>query len=179
MFGGPLLALTIAAGGMISPVGMLNALVMSYSRVPYAMAEDGYLPRAFTWTTRHTHAPWVSIVVCAAAWALCLPLGFDRLIQLDIMLYGAALLLEFVALLALRLREPNLPRPFRSPGGVLGIVVLMLGPAFVLVMAMVRGHQEHEGATNPIVLGAALAVAGVVLYFAARSAKSRPAAESA
>ena len=43
--GGPLLGLAVVAGGMINGVGMFNALVMSYSRLPVAMAEDGMLPR--------------------------------------------------------------------------------------------------------------------------------------
>ena len=44
--GGPLLGMSIAAGGVITGVGMFNALVMSYTRLPMAMAEDGMLPRA-------------------------------------------------------------------------------------------------------------------------------------
>ena len=46
--------------------------------------------------------------------------GFERLIIIDILLYGASLSLEFVALVVLRIREPELPRPFRVPGGMFG-----------------------------------------------------------
>ena len=47
MLGGPLLRVGLALGGMISGFGMFNALVMSYSRLPLAMAQDGMLPQAF------------------------------------------------------------------------------------------------------------------------------------
>ena len=47
MLGGPLLRVGLALGGMMSGFGMFNALVMSYSRLPLAMAQDGMLPRIF------------------------------------------------------------------------------------------------------------------------------------
>ena len=66
----------LVAGGMMSAFGMFNALVLSYSRLPYAMAQDGMLPAAFAKLTRRTGVPWASVVVLATAWALCLGLGF-------------------------------------------------------------------------------------------------------
>ena len=93
---------------------MTNALLLSYTRVPYAMAVDGLLPRVLTRLHPKTGAPWVAILVCAFAWCLCLPLGFEKLILLDIMIYGIALLLEFVALVVLRVREPRMPRCDRA-----------------------------------------------------------------
>ncbi len=97
----------VVLGGMMSAFGMFNALVMSYSRLPLAMARDGMLPKIFAKTSARTQAPWVAIIACATCWALCLGLGFKRLVTLDIMLYGAALMLEFVTLVALRIREPQ------------------------------------------------------------------------
>ena len=95
----------IVLGGMMSAFGMFNALVLSYSRLPLAMARDGMLPKIFAIRSKKTQAPWVAIVVCATCWALCLGLGFRRLITLDIMLYGASLMLEFVTLVALRIKS--------------------------------------------------------------------------
>ena len=43
----------------------------------------------------------------------CLGLGFKRLVQIDVMLYGALVLTEFVSLIVLRRKEPQLVRPFR------------------------------------------------------------------
>ena len=50
---------------------------------------------------------------CGVAWALALGFSYERLISIDLLLYGASLVLEFGALLVLRVREPWLPRPFR------------------------------------------------------------------
>ena len=92
----------IVLGGMTSAFGMFNALVLSYSRLPLAMARDGMLPKFFGKTSARSQAPWVAIIFCATCWALCLGLGFTRLVTLDIMLYGISLMLEFVTLVALR-----------------------------------------------------------------------------
>src|SRR5262249_30281342 len=89
-FGFEWLRFFIVLGGMMSAFGMFNALVMSYSRLPLAMAWDGMLPKIFAKTSKRTNAPWFAILVCAACWALCLGLGFSRLITLDIMLYGSS-----------------------------------------------------------------------------------------
>src|SRR5256712_7337533 len=112
LLGGPLLRVALVLGGMFSAFGMFNALVMSYSRLPLAMAQDGMLPQVFARVHPRTGAPWVAILACAVCWATCLGLGFERLVTLDVLLTGTSLVLEFIALVALRVREPNLERPF-------------------------------------------------------------------
>jgi amino acid transporter len=166
--GGPMLGIAIVVGGMICGAGMFNSLVLSYSRVPLAMAQDGFLPRIFARLNPKTGAPWVSIVACAACWTACLTLGFERLVEIDVMLYGLALLLEFVALIVLRVREPNLLRPFRVPGGIVGCVLWALGPLVVLLLAGYRGRSEMAGPISALLLGALLVAAGVAVYAIAR-----------
>ena len=68
LIGGPWLRLALVLGGMMSAFGMFNALVMSYSRLPLAMAQDGMLPRVFARVHPRTRTPWVAIVVCATGW---------------------------------------------------------------------------------------------------------------
>ena len=75
--GGRGFGLAVVAGGMLCGLGMMNALVLSYSRVPMAMAQDGMLPRVLARRDARTGAPWVSIVACAVASSLSLGLGFD------------------------------------------------------------------------------------------------------
>ena len=173
--GGRWLELAVVAGGMICGLGMTNALLLSYARVPYAMALDGLLPRALTRLHPKTGAPWVAIVVCAVAWCLCLPLGFEKLVLIDIMLYGVALLMEFVALVVLRVREPQLPRPFRAPGGTVGAALLGIGPTALIALAIVRSYGETAGPVNALGFGVGIGVAGVGAYFIAR--KTKPVAD--
>jgi amino acid transporter len=170
LVGGPLVArafrVALVMGGMMSAFGMFNALVMSYSRLPLAMAQDGMLPAVFGKLQSKTRAPWVSILVLATGWALCLGIGFERLVTLDVLLYGMSLMLEFVALIALRIKEPDLRRPFRVPGGMPGAILLGVFPALLLVFSVVHGQDEHILGMNGLVFGALLIAAGFLVYFA-------------
>jgi amino acid transporter len=165
MLGGPLLRVGLALGGMISGFGMFNALVMSYSRLPLAMAQDGMLPKVFGKLHPRSRAPWVTILVCATGWAMCLGLGFERLIIIDILLYGASLSLEFVALIVLRIREPELPRPFRVPGGMFGAVAVGIAPMLLLGFSVLRSQSEQVLGISAFAFGMLLIAAGAVAYF--------------
>ena len=164
LLGGPLLRVGLALGGMISGFGMFNALVMSYSRLPLAMAQDGMLPQIFARLHPRSRAPWVAILVCAIGWALCLGLGFERLVTIDILLYGASLSLEFVALVVLRIREPELRRPFRVPGGLFGAIAVGVAPMLLLGFSIVRSQHEQVLGMSSFAFGMLLIGAGVLAY---------------
>ena len=164
LVGGPLLRVGMVLGGMLSAFGMFNALVMSYSRLPFAMSQDGMLPPVFQKVTRRSGAPWVAILVLATGWALCLGLGFERLVTIDILVYGASLLLEFLALAVLRFTEPNLPRPFQVPGGKLSAVLIGVCPMLLLGISIFRGEHEQVLGMSSLTFGLLLIVGGFVAY---------------
>jgi amino acid transporter len=143
---GAALALSVVAGGCINGVGMFNALAMSYTRLPMAMALDSMLPAVFALRNRRG-VPWVSVLFCCLAWALALKLPFERLISIDLILYGSSLLLEFAALVVLRLREPALPRPFRA-GNFLFACLLGVGPAVLIAYALYASRDQKLGEPN-------------------------------
>jgi amino acid transporter len=163
---GEMLAIAITAGGMISAFSMFNALILSYSRVPIAMAADGFLPNVMGLRSQRTGVPWVAILVCAVAWGLCMKLGFSNLLLLDTSLYGLSLLLEFAALIALRFREPNLPRPYKVPAGLFGCIFISIGPLAILCLAFYESLSDEEAKKGLIVSGITV-LAGLVLYFVA------------
>jgi amino acid transporter len=179
--GSPALAIAIGVGGMIMAFGTFNALVLSYSRIPAVLAEDGYLPAAFSCRLR-TGAPWVAIVTLAVAWALATQLGLKRVLALGVILYGLSLLLEFAALVALRIREPRLARPFRVPGGLLVAVLLGLFPALLIGLAIFDQAAKWEkddpkdmsAPAGALLLGAGLAALGPICYVASRLLTAKP-----
>ena len=163
LVGGPLLRFALVLGGMMSAFGMFNALVMSYSRLPYAMAHDALLPKVFARVNRR-NAPWVAIVVLSIGWALCLGFGFERLVTLDILVYGASLALEFIALVVLRVTEPAMLRPFKVPGGLAGVIVVGLLPVSVMAFALVNGDHEQIFGMNAPLFGVVMLAAGFAVY---------------
>ena len=170
---GSAVALAITAGAMVGAAGTLNALTMSFSRLPAVMAEDGFLPKVFARRHPRTGAPWVSIIACATAWALCLGFDFVELIVLDVLLTGLSILLEFVALVALRIREPGLPRPYRVPGGLLGAIAVGVAPLALLILTVVRNHTEAIGPISALQVAGILIAAGVLAYFVSLRALRR------
>ncbi len=170
LLGGPWLGWAVSAGGVLTGIGMFNALVMSYSRLPMAMAEDGLLPRRLA-ARNGRGVPWVSVLMCGLAWALALKLPFEKLITIDLILYGSSLLLEFVALAILRLREPALPRPFRA-GSFAFACLLGVGPAILIGYALYYSRSDEvtlEHRQVPALMFAvAIALMGPLLYSFAR-----------
>jgi amino acid transporter len=164
MLAGNWLRVAVVAGGMMSAFGMFNALVMSYSRLPLAMAQDGMLPGFFARLHPRTRAPWIAIVACALEWACCLGLGFERLVTIDILLYGGSLMLEFVALVVLRFTEPGLRRPFSVPGGKMGAILVGVAPLFLLSFSVVHSHGEEILGMSALAFGVLLMALGVVAY---------------
>ena len=160
---GAALALAVVIGGMLNGAGIFNALVMSYTRVPYALAEEGLLPAVFTRITA-AGVPWVSVVCCCVAWALALRFSFERLISIDLVLYGAALMLEFVALVVLRIREPELHRPFRVPGGIPGAIAVGVGPALLIAYSLWAARDEKVAGIPALVFASLVGLAGAVIY---------------
>jgi len=127
------------------------------------MAQDGMLPKIFGRLHSRTRAPWVAIIVLATGWAMCLGLGFDRLVTLDILIYGLSLALEFAALAVLRIREPQLNRPFRVPGGLIGVVGLGVPPILLLAFG-IHGQNERIWGMSSFSFGALVVAAGVLSY---------------
>jgi len=167
--GGGVLGALITTGGAISAVGMYLALLLSWSRLPVALAEDGSLPGWLSRRNPRTQAPVPSVVLGGVLSGLCLGLGLRRLVVIDVLLYGAALLLELAALLRLRIREPELERPYRIGGGLTGVSLLMLMPAALVVFAAWAARSEPGApGLSGVHLSLAVAVVGVAWWFVLR-----------
>ena len=164
LLGGPVLAYAVVAGGMISGFAMFNALVLSYTRLPLALAQDGMLPQWVGRTNRYG-APWAAILLCGAGWALALRFNFERLISMDLILYGSSLVLEFVALAVLRRKEPTLARPFAAGKGLLSACVIGAGPIGLIVYAMVAARDERMAHMPALLFGALVIAVGPLLYW--------------
>jgi amino acid transporter len=168
--GGSLLSMAVVAGGVICGIGMFNALMMSYTRLPIAMAADGMLPRIFERRNRRG-VPWISVLFCGLGWALALSLPFEKLISIDLILYGTSLILEFLALIALRLREPLLLRPFRA-GNFAFVCLLAVGPTLLIAYALYVSRSEKLGGpgtalanVSSLLFASGIALLGPLFYW--------------
>jgi amino acid transporter len=163
LLGGPVLALAVVTGGMINGFAMFNALMLSYTRLPLVLAEDGMLPRWIALRNRYG-APWAAILVCGAGWGLALSFGFERLISMDLILYGSSLILEFVALIVLRYKEPTLRRPFAAGSGLGSACLIGAAPTALILYAMYAARSEQMAHMPALLFGGLVFAVGPVLY---------------
>lgn len=160
---GPLLAIAVSVAGVVSALALFNALLLAYSRIPLAMAQDGLLPAALGKLDTRGNPDRAILVsaVCYSAFAL---LPFAQLVVADVLLYSMALALEFGALIRLRKSEPELRGSFRLPIGIGGVTALAALPMIILVLTMwlsFRGGELGATAVTAALLAAAL---GPVLF---------------
>jgi amino acid transporter len=75
-------------------------------------------------------------------------------------------MLEFVTLVALRIREPELKREFRVPGGLTGAILAGVFPLALLCLALVESGNETILGINGLVFGGLIISAGFFGYLA-------------
>jgi len=157
------LAVLVAVGGMVSAMALFNALLLSYSRIPFAMAIDGLLPKRLATVDRDA-TPRNAVLVSAVFYSVFALLSFVHLVVADVLLYSLALFLEFAALISLRKKEPGLRGDFRIPLNRSGVITLAIIPVIILlvVVAMEIGQGEYGA---PAITGAlAAALLGPIVY---------------
>jgi amino acid transporter len=138
---GPLLGTGMTLAAMVGNVALLNSTVLTTTRMPFAMAEDGYLPEALTRKHAHYGTPWLAIVVSAAIYALLAWQSLGQLISVYIWLRSATTVLTVLSAWKLRRTQPELKRSFRIPGGRAGLLYVVGAPVVMALVALVGGDR--------------------------------------
>jgi amino acid transporter len=169
--GGVFLAAWVAVGGMVSALALFNALLMSYSRIPFVMARDALLPSPLASEDAHG-TPRTAVLASAVLYSVFVLFPFGELVIADVLLYSLALFLEFGALVRLRRTEPHLRGAFRIPLGRNGVAVLAAIPMAVLLGVIAISFRDGEyGAKAVIGAGIAMLFGPLVYSLASRRAQ--------
>jgi amino acid transporter len=156
--GGAWLGHAVAAGAVLSTAGLFLSLLLTNSRLPYVLARDHVMPAWLGAVDRRFGTPWTAVLVSAALYAAFAVFSFKELIVLNIWLYSLSLLVELAAFVRLRVTAPDMPRPWRVPGGRLVAVGVVAFPVLFCLGAMATA-----GWMNTIAGGAA-AITGPLAY---------------
>ena len=146
LFGGQWLGALIAIAGMASSLGIYAAVLLSVSRVPKVMADDGLLPSGLNKLHKKFNTPHVSILVCSLVVSFMILWSFADLLIIDVTVYGAGLSLEYISLIKLRISEPDTIRPFKIPLNNAGLVLMLLLPFTVYFVALAGAFSSTEKA---------------------------------
>jgi len=156
--GGPWLGHALAAGALLSTAGLFMSLLLTNSRLPYVLARDHAMPAWLGAVDPRFGTPWTAVVLSAACYAAFAAFSFKELIVLNVWLYSLSLLVELAAFVWLRVTAPEMPRPWRVPGGFAGAIGVAVFPLLFCV-----GAIATAGWTNTIA-GAAAALTGPLAY---------------
>jgi len=114
----------------------LNGTVLASTRMPFAMAEDGYLPAVLTRLHPRFGTPWIAIIVSAMIYGLLAFQTLTQLISIYIWLRIATSVMTVLAGWRLRQTKPEVTRAFVIPWGRLGLLYVVAAPALIGYVAL-------------------------------------------
>lgn len=151
LIGGPLLGLGMLIAAIVTNVSLLNSTVLASTRMPFAMAEDGYIAPALTRIHSRFSTPWVAIVVSAAFYCVLAWHSLTQLISIYIWLRIATSLLTVLSGYQLRRLNPEMPRPFHIPWGRTGLLYAVSAPVIMSGVALL-GSDKFGLKWGPVAL---------------------------
>lgn len=158
LIGGPSLGTAMTLAAAVCNIALLNSTILSTTRMPFAMAEDGYLPHALTRRHPRYGTPWLAIVVSAAIYCLLALHSLTQLVSVYIWLRSATTVLTVLSAWKLRRSRPELNRAFVIPGGRQGLAYAVGAPLIMAVVALLGSDRFG-------LIGGAIALAlGPVVY---------------
>ena len=163
-----LIAFLIKIGAVTGLSSVMLVLCYGQTRIFYTMARDGLLPKAFAVVHPKFRTPWIGTIVLGILIAIAaafLPIS----ILGDLVSLGTATAFSIVcfSVIVLRVKHPEMHRPFRVPGGIFTAVLGILACLFLASQNLIPMFQ-HAATDNPLplMLLGGYAVIGAVIYAA-------------
>jgi APA family basic amino acid/polyamine antiporter len=141
---------------IVSILGAINGTSLAFPRVFYAMAEDGTMPKVFSSTSRFG-TPNVSILGTTIMAVLLLLFDVDALLTFALLPALIFNTLIFISVFKFRIKEPDLPRPYRVWGYPVIPAIAIAGMLLLLVTTIINSFV-------PSMIGLGVFVAGFIIY---------------
>jgi amino acid transporter len=137
--------------------GSVFALLLGYSRIPYAAARDGYFFKVFARLHPKKDFPHISLIVIGLIAIVCSFFPLDKVIEA---LLTTRILVQFIgqifAVTLLRRRAPELPRPYRIWLYPVPSLLALVGWLFIFITSPGK----------PILFGLGSLLLGIIFFFA-------------
>jgi amino acid transporter len=152
--GGGVLAYLMLMSAILSNVGLYAGYLATGARPMFQMSRDRLLPRFFGVTHKSWGTPWLAILTMAVVNAVLINFNFDALITIDVFLLMFPYVLIYIAIIVLRVREPEAVRPFRVPLPTWLLGAWVAAPIAIAVIALfVNGVDWMIGGLIGILTG--------------------------
>jgi len=152
---GKWLAWFMIVGGLVSCMGTYVVYLHTGAVAIRSMADEGIAPFPFSWLRKYK-TPLLGLLTFSCTTAVLVLFDFSLLVEVESFLYcvHAALLCSNV--FRLRMKEPELKRPFKLPFGRIGALVIPMFPYIVIVSNIISILYFNW-------LAAAIALSGILL----------------
>lgn len=123
----------VQAASALSNMGMFVAEMSSDSFQLLGMAERGMLPEFFAKRSLYG-TPLIGILFSASGVALLSCLSFQEIVAAENFLYCFGMIMEFIAFVKLRMKYPNVSRPYKVPVGRNGAILMCVPPTLFIFL---------------------------------------------
>ena len=135
-WGVPGLVPIFTLGALACFFALYNSYLASASRGYYVLAEDKLSPPVLSKLNERFKTPHVAIISMGVINLVLSQFGFATLVVINVLLFMFSYLAWFLAAVALRMKEPNMERPFKIPFGTKGMVAMVVAPVIICITAL-------------------------------------------
>lgn len=107
------------------------------------MAEDHLAPRALVKCSEDRGVPYIAVLSLGAFSLLASMFPFEVIVVVDVMLFMSAYVLIFIAACVLRVRAPDMKRPFKIPLGTRGFIMMCIPPVAIACLALFTSGTDY------------------------------------
>jgi amino acid transporter len=144
---------------IIAQFSIFNTYIASGSRGFFALAEDNLAPAILVKCSKERGVPYVAVLSLGIFSLIACMFPFGVIVVVDVMLFMSAYALIFISACILRVKERDLPRPFRIPIGTKAFIAMCIPALLIIFVALfINGTDYFVG-------GMAAIVTGPIMYF--------------
>jgi amino acid transporter len=168
--GGSALGVAMLASALLGNLALYLDYLASGARPLFAISSDSLFPKGISRVSRRWGTPIAAILLMAALNAVLVIGPFRNLVVIDVILFISSYVLIFLSAVSLRIKEPELKRPFRVPGGTAGLIAMVIPPILIVIFTIYVNAIDRStkifGITGFKVIGLDLGWYGIAGFIA-------------
>jgi amino acid transporter len=134
--GGSALGVALLASALLGNLALYLDYLASGARPLFAISADGLFPKSISIVSKRFGTPIAAILLMGVLNAVLIVGPFRNLVVIDVILFISAYVLIFISAVRLRIKEPDLKRPFRVPFGTAGMVAMVIPPILIVIFTI-------------------------------------------
>jgi amino acid transporter len=150
----PALGVVFVFVAVIAQFSIFNTYIASGSRGFFALAEDNLAPEILVKCSKDRGVPYVAVLSLGIFSLIACMFPFGVIVVVDVMLFMSTYALIFISACILRIKEGDLPRPFRVPIGTKSFIAMCIPPLLIIFIAFfISGIDYFVGGMGALVTG--------------------------